>query len=93
MNFVKSLALIACVSCGPVYAQSNCATHVEVVETLNGQYGETLQSTALSTKGVVETFANLLSGIWTTVVTEIGGLSCLVASGRAYMIEPQGEDV
>jgi len=63
----------------------NCATREKVVTRLADGYGESRQAIGLGANNqVVETFANLESGTWTVLVTMPNGLTCLVASGKAF---------
>lgn len=62
-----------------------CAARDQVIERLASAYGETRQSIGLGTNNqVVEVFASLETGTWTITVTNPRGLTCLVASGRAF---------
>ncbi len=83
LGYMALAALLA----GPVVAQSarNCAPHKMVVERLASKYGETRQSMGLGANNVViEVFASDTSGSWTITVTNVNGLTCLVASGQGY---------
>lgn len=83
-------ALLA--SAGPAAPQSTgaCAMRQHVIARLATAYGETRQSIGLGANNqVVEVFASLETGTWTITVTTPSGLTCLVASGRAY--EPLAE--
>ncbi|WP_300550994.1 hypothetical protein [Roseovarius sp.] len=71
---------------GPALAQSaTCAPRDTVVERLASSYGETRQSMGLGANNVViEIFASARSGSWTITETGTDGITCLVASGRAF---------
>ena len=63
----------------------NCADRAKVVARLAEGYGESRQAIGLGANNqVVETFANLESGTWTVTVTLPNGMTCLVASGKAF---------
>ena len=67
------------------FAQTNCAARAQIVERLASHYGESRQSIGLGANNqVMEVYASPETGTWTIVVTHPNGLSCLVASGRAY---------
>ncbi|SLN61161.1 hypothetical protein AQS8620_02787 [Aquimixticola soesokkakensis] len=73
---------------------AKCAKRDVVLDRLGKLYGETRQSIGLgSNNGVIETFAST-TGSWTIIVTTPAGMSCVVASGRAFehMAEPAGQD-
>ncbi|MDC1215883.1 hypothetical protein N8Z63_08190 [Octadecabacter sp.] len=82
------LPLITFILASPLSAQSrNCATHAAVVERLAAGYGEMRQSIGMGADNtVVEVFASLETGTWTITVTQIGGPTCLVASGQAFQV-------
>jgi len=69
-----------------VFGQSrNCAPHDAVVDRLATEYGETRQSMGLGkNNAVVEVYASDETGSWTITVTNVNGITCLVASGQAY---------
>jgi len=91
----SGLALLA--ASLPAHPQStgNCAMREHVIARLATAYGETRQSIGLGANNqVVEVFASVETGTWTITVTSPNGLTCLVASGRAYeavATEPQGD--
>lgn len=63
----------------------NCGPRAAVVTKLAEGYGETRQSMGIGANNtVVEVFASAESGSWTITMTSPGGLTCLVASGRAF---------
>ncbi len=66
-------------------ASPACLPHAEIVDRLATKYGERRQSIGIGIDNtVVETFASDATGTWTITVTAAGGLTCLVAAGRAY---------
>ncbi|MBY6048293.1 hypothetical protein KUV47_01170 [Vannielia litorea] len=76
----------ACLAATGAEAQNrNCANREKVVARLADGYGESRQAIGLGANNqVVETFANLESGTWTVTVTMPNGITCLVASGKAF---------
>lgn len=80
----------------PAAAQSNnCGPRANVLQVLNGKYGESLRSRGISSRGdaMVEMYANLDSGTWTALVSYPDGRACIVGSGASWeeMNEPAGE--
>lgn len=70
----------------------NCAQREVVVTRLAETYGETRQSIGLgANNAVMEVFASTETGTWTITVTLPNGLTCLLASGRAF--ETLSEDL
>lgn len=63
-----------------------CYPRDVVLENLQGQFGESVQSLGIAANGtILEMFANVETGTWTAVVTAPdGSVSCLVASGEAF---------
>jgi hypothetical protein len=84
--FMASLGFgVLILAAGQAFAQSNCAARSQVVERLASHYGESRRSIGLGADNrVMEVFASTETGTWTIVVTHPNGLSCLVASGRAF---------
>ncbi|WP_010137373.1 hypothetical protein [Oceanicola sp. S124] len=65
--------------------QSSCAPRDVVVERLAEGYGETRKSIGLgSNNAMVEVFASDDSGTWTITMTTPQGITCLIASGKAF---------
>lgn len=66
-------------------APRHCGERANIVNRLAETYGETRRSMGLGTdNAVVEMFASADTGTWTITVTMANGVTCLVASGRAY---------
>jgi hypothetical protein len=74
---------------GQTAAQSNprnCGPRALVVDRLASGYGETRQSMGLGANNqVIEVFASTETGTWTITVTTPAGVTCLVASGQAFV--------
>jgi len=63
----------------------NCGPREMVLQRLSEGFGEARQSMGLgANNAVVEVYASLETGTWTITVTMPGGMTCLVASGRAF---------
>lgn len=93
MKYLTSMALITVAflaACQPAYSQGRvCAERGKMVYELEKNHGETRQSVGLQRNaGVIETFANLDTGNWSIIVSLPTGISCLVAAGEAFQIEP-----
>lgn len=93
MNKYTTVAAAGAVALAGVFATTNtaeaqsqnCAQRDVVVDRLQENYGETVQSKGDGPQGrLVETWANESTGTWTTTVTMPNGITCLVASGQGY---------
>lgn len=79
------LALIGLPAATSAQTPAACATRDAVVHKLTADFGETRQSIGLGHNNtLVEIFASPESGTWSIVVTTTQGVTCLVASGRAF---------
>lgn len=66
-------------------ARSVCGARAQIVETLNGRFGEVVQSWGMASGNqIVEVFASEETGTWTITATAANGTTCLVASGRFW---------
>lgn len=85
-------ALLLAVLASPAAAQGTqqCAPHDAMTAMLGDRFGETVQSVALTSAGVLhEMFANLETGTWTAVLTRPGQPSCIAAEGQRFeVVEP-----
>jgi hypothetical protein len=95
MNFARKMfnltaltlgAVVYLVSTTDISAQGrNCGPRAAVVARLAEGFGETRQSIGLGAdNAMVEVFASATTGTWSITVTTAAGLTCLVASGRAF---------
>lgn len=86
MQILKACLVITFALTQVATAQTrNCAAREVVIDTLATKYGETRQSIGLSASGaIVEVFASIQTGTWTITVTSPAGVTCLMASGRAF---------
>jgi len=66
-------------------AAMRCGERRAVIEHLASRFGETRRSLGFQQgRGLIEIFANPVSGSWTILLTTPGGTSCLVAAGEAW---------
>ena len=69
-------------------AQGQCAPHEEVVNVLNAKFQESQRAIGLiNEKAMMEVFIST-EGIWTMVVTNEAGMSCVMAAGEAWDEKP-----
>ena len=84
----RLLGMAACTVCLalPLRAEpGQCAPRDVVVARLEEVYGETRRTVGRAEgRAMVELFASDATGTWTMTVTQPGGLTCLIASGRDY---------
>lgn len=63
----------------------SCAPRDRVIDRLEDQYGEELQSIGLGARGeLIEQWASTTTGTWTITATKPSGQTCLVASGTDF---------
>ncbi len=73
----------------PAGAQIVCGQRTDMVRQLSEKYGETRRSMGLAEgRGVVELYASEETGSWTILLTTPRGVSCMMAAGQAFQIEP-----
>lgn len=91
---IITAATLFTASCAlPAAAQMVCGARGVVVGQLTEKHGETVQSYGLQHgRGVVEVFANVESGSWTIIVTNLNGKTCLMAAGDNYENIPNSEN-
>ena len=88
----------AAVDAAPVTSQPpvpQCALRYKVIDHLASKYGETVVAAGIAnTGGLVEVLANHEKDTWSIIVTDPGGLACLVAAGEGWRTKeppkPQG---
>ena len=86
---VLTMGLAVSASFSAAAQQRQCGFRGDVVENLQGKYGETRRATGLSrNNGVVEVWASAQTGTWTVVITMPNGMTCLVAAGEHFEPEP-----
>jgi len=88
---VLMLAILSGISLAPApaAAQFACGKRADIIRQLGEKYGETRRSLGLAQgRGVVELYASEETGSWTILLTSPQGLTCLIAAGEAFQIEP-----
>ena len=84
---VLAAALVA-IAVPSAQAQMVCGKRDSIIAQLQKKYGETRRSVGVQQgRGVVEIYASAETGIWTILVTDTKGKSCLMAAGEAFQIE------
>tara|TARA_R110000824_G_scaffold65173_1_gene169955 strand:+ start:986 stop:1288 length:303 start_codon:yes stop_codon:yes gene_type:complete len=68
------------------YAEERCMPSVDTYKNLTDYHGESRVGYGLSGEILVETWANLDTGTWTTFATSPNGTSCLLAAGDQYAV-------
>lgn len=65
--------------------QNNCLPREQAVSHLAGEFDERVASQGLvdGGKAIIEVFVSK-AGSWTVLVTDTGGISCMVASGAGW---------
>lgn len=87
------LALAALLVPLPVLAQPICGARDVIAGHLAAKYGEQPAFGGLASDGVVlELFVSRL-GSWTIIATRPDGVACVVASGVAGVVHPQGDPI
>lgn len=67
-------------------AQTFCAPRDVVIKHLEGKYGEVRQGAGLHDSATVfELWSSEKTGSWTIMLTRTDGVTCVVASGEAWM--------
>ena len=61
-----------------------CAPHEEITKSLSQIHAERPVSQGIDARGVMVEVFVAPAGTWTIVVTEPGGMSCLMAAGEAW---------
>lgn len=90
---MKAIALAVLLSATQLSAQEKCGKYSEITGFLTDQFGETLQSFGSMFNGsVLFTFANNETGSWSVLIVAPSGVTCVMATGNSYSIEPQGKD-
>jgi hypothetical protein len=69
--------------------QSNCLPRDRAIAHLAGQFDERVASQGLveGGKAIIEVLVSQ-AGTWTVLVTDTGGISCVVASGESWTAVP-----
>lgn len=84
---VATLALTAT----PVVAAPNCASAADVASILSQKYGESIAMSGVSTRGgLMQIWGNDDTGSWTVTISN-GEITCVVAHGDGFTINPSGD--
>jgi len=93
---VTRLIAFLCLLCSPAYG-ANCAARPVVVERLENIFHERLEVGGLQKangkQSIMEIWASDETGTYTVILTDVNGLSCIVAAGTAFFkakAEPPG---
>lgn len=88
-----ALPLLSWLLASPASAEPVCMPRPDLVAQLRDGYGESLTARLLTQdeKALIEVYT--APGSWTLLVTDAAGISCMVGSGGAWVIQgvPQGE--
>ncbi len=88
---------LAVLFASPALAEPQCLERGEFIEILSSAYGETRHVIALERSGgIMEWWANDLTGTWTLTMSPPAGPICIVASGEYWQpvieaLPPQGQ--
>lgn len=94
-----TLTLMASTSLAQTQPGPVCGPYEAMKETLGDSFGETTVGVGLSAQGnVISVFANLETGTFTLVVTDVTMQTCIAVSGSSYevvteVLPPKGEDM
>ncbi len=68
--------------------QTRCAPRAQVLEMIQGRFGETRRAIGLTSgASVMELYASDSTGGWSLVVTHPSGMSCLVGAGTGFEVD------
>jgi len=71
----------------PANAQMACGKRDDILQRLSGKFSEAPVAMGLSnTGGVIEVLSSAEGGTWTIILTEPGGLTCLLAAGEFWEV-------
>jgi len=86
---MRWLALALAVLATPAVAEPVCGSRAEVVETLAGQFSETLMGAGLSQGVLLELWTAEGGKTWTLVVTSPEGKTCIATAGANWVTVKQ----
>ena len=73
----------------PAEAMMACGPHAKMIKTLKGKYKEQPKGLGIvDSRKVVEVYVSK-SGSWTLVMTDLNGISCIVAAGHSWEDAPK----
>ena len=71
----------------PANAQMACGKRDDILEKLSGKFSEAPVAMGLSNSGgVIEVLSSAEGNTWTIIMTDPGGLTCLVAAGEFWEV-------
>ncbi|MCP5072226.1 MAG: hypothetical protein GY947_02885 [Rhodobacteraceae bacterium] len=72
----------------PAHASMACGSHKKLTKALTGKYKEARKGLGLvGNRRVMEVFVSE-SGSWTLVMTDLNGVSCIIAAGHSWQDAP-----
>lgn len=85
-------ALILALTLSTAHATPQCGHHDDQAASLAKEFGEAVQSQALTGGGMLaEIFVNPVTGTWTVMLTRPDGVSCLLTSGDQFQAVKPGD--
>ena len=66
--------------------QMPCGMRADVIDQLQGKYGESRRISGMNPRGVVELYAQDANGAWTIVLNFPNGATCVLAAGNGYTV-------
>lgn len=73
----------------PTHAAMACGPHKKLTKALTGKYKEARKGLGLvASRRVMEVFVSE-SGSWTLVMTDLNGVSCIIAAGHSWEDAPK----
>jgi hypothetical protein len=87
---IKYALALALATATPAMAAQDCTTTEDMREMLSVKFGERQYSAALAQSYLVETWVNETTHSWTIILTDIDGVSCLMASGVGFSVVTRG---
>ncbi|MEM1199506.1 MAG: hypothetical protein AAGI06_09375 [Pseudomonadota bacterium] len=73
----------------PAHAAMACGPHKKLTKALTGKYKEARKGLGLvASRRVMEVFVSE-SGSWTLVMTDLNGVSCIIAAGHSWEDAPK----
>jgi len=88
---IAALAALAALLAVPAAAAPNCASAADVVSILSQRYGESVaMSGASMSGGLLQIWGNDDTGSWTATVSN-GEITCIVAQGDGFTVNPRGD--
>ena len=83
-----SLAFGMAATAPPAFAQTSCGPHDRIIEKLGMKYGENNVGRGLqSATRLIEVWRSKEKGSWTILLVRPDGLTCIMASGMAWVDE------